>query len=348
MKKERLTTKDIAKLADVSRGTVDRVLHGRGKVSDKAREKVMKVLEEQDYKPNKLAKALQANKITVMAFLIPSPELDEYWQFAQQGLEQAVDAMDLFSIEVASYYFDPKDKEDFINQSQALLDAHPDGVIFAPFFYQESIAFLTQCKEQDIPCVTFNTQLKECAQPFIGQDLFQSGQVAASLIKKSTATKGDILIVHFDESVSNALHMQKKEAGFFDFYSKPENAGYKLTTVNIQKDDASELFSYFDEVFQTQKGIVAVYVTNSKCYKVAQYLANNDIDCLLIGYDLIQENRTYLTKSTIDYLIYQNPKMQVSLAAKNLADHLILNKEMPAITFLPLDIIIKENLDTIK
>lgn len=348
MKKERLTTKDIAKLADVSRGTVDRVLHGRGKVSDKAREKVMKVLEEQDYKPNKLAKALQANKVTVMAFLIPSPALDEYWQFARQGLEQAIDEMDLFSLEIVNYYFDPKHKEDFINQSQALLNAKPDGVIFAPFFYQESIAFLAQCKEREIPCVTFNTQLKECTQPFIGQDLFQSGQVAASLIKKSTATKGDLLIVHFDEYVSNALHMQKKEAGFSSFYSQVENEGYKLTTVNIQKDDATELFIYFDEIFQTQKGIVAIYVTNSKCYKVAQYLANNDIDCLLIGYDLVQENRTYLAKGTIDYLIYQNPKMQVSLAAKTLAEHLIINKEMPAITFLPLDIIIKENLDNVK
>jgi len=46
------TIKDIAKAAGVCIGTVDRVIHKRGKVSKKSLEMVTKALEEFNYKPN--------------------------------------------------------------------------------------------------------------------------------------------------------------------------------------------------------------------------------------------------------------------------------------------------------
>ena len=48
---ERIRIKDIAQLAGVSVGTVDRVLHGRSGVSEKSREKVEKILKKLDYQP---------------------------------------------------------------------------------------------------------------------------------------------------------------------------------------------------------------------------------------------------------------------------------------------------------
>ena len=50
---ERIRIKDIALKAGVSVGTVDRVLHKRPNVSEKVREKVEKVLKEQNYEPNR-------------------------------------------------------------------------------------------------------------------------------------------------------------------------------------------------------------------------------------------------------------------------------------------------------
>ena len=40
---KRITVKAIATLAGVSKGTVDRVLHNRGEVSEASREKVMRI-----------------------------------------------------------------------------------------------------------------------------------------------------------------------------------------------------------------------------------------------------------------------------------------------------------------
>ena len=59
---DKIRIKDIARLANVSTGTVDRVLHNRGEVSAKSREKVEKVLKEINYQPNIYASALASKK----------------------------------------------------------------------------------------------------------------------------------------------------------------------------------------------------------------------------------------------------------------------------------------------
>lgn len=48
---ERIRIKDIARLADVSVGTVDRVLHGRTGVSEASRKRVEEILKQLDYQP---------------------------------------------------------------------------------------------------------------------------------------------------------------------------------------------------------------------------------------------------------------------------------------------------------
>ena len=48
------TIKDVAIAAGVSPGTVDRVLHNRGKVSEAKRKKVLKAIEKLDYTPSQI------------------------------------------------------------------------------------------------------------------------------------------------------------------------------------------------------------------------------------------------------------------------------------------------------
>ena len=59
---ERIRIKDIARLADVSVGTVDRVIHGRSGVSEASKKRVEEILKQLDYQPNMYASALASNK----------------------------------------------------------------------------------------------------------------------------------------------------------------------------------------------------------------------------------------------------------------------------------------------
>ena len=56
------TIKEIADLAGVSRGTVDRVLNKRGSVNPQTAEKILEIAQALDYKPNRAGLVLAAQK----------------------------------------------------------------------------------------------------------------------------------------------------------------------------------------------------------------------------------------------------------------------------------------------
>ena len=66
-----MTVQEIAELAGVSAGTVDRVLHNRKGVSQKTKEKIQSIIEQHDYKPNIIARQLKNNKTLKIGVLLP-------------------------------------------------------------------------------------------------------------------------------------------------------------------------------------------------------------------------------------------------------------------------------------
>ena len=73
-----VTVKQIAELANVSRGTVDRVLNNRSGVSEATRQKVLKIAKELHYEPNFLAKALVSKKESLKIGVILTPDYNPF------------------------------------------------------------------------------------------------------------------------------------------------------------------------------------------------------------------------------------------------------------------------------
>jgi LacI family transcriptional regulator len=67
----KIRIKDIAKRAQVSVGTVDRVLHNRGEVSEETRTLVNNIINELEYKPNLIASSLASKKPFQIGVLLP-------------------------------------------------------------------------------------------------------------------------------------------------------------------------------------------------------------------------------------------------------------------------------------
>lgn len=65
-----VTIKDIAEKADVSNATVSYVLNNSAQISKETREKVLKVVEELNYKRNDIAKSLRTNKTNTIGVIV--------------------------------------------------------------------------------------------------------------------------------------------------------------------------------------------------------------------------------------------------------------------------------------
>lgn len=344
MKGEHYTIKDIAKMASVSRGTVDRVIHGRGKVSKSTYKKVQLILNKLNYKPNLAAQTLRKGEVLRLAVLLPDYKYDIYWKRPFDGIDRAVKDNSSIGIRVDRYLYNPFRASGFRKHVRSILEGGYDGLLTAPILYRESLDLFRDCDEIGLAYITFNTYIEDSsAICHIGQDLKQSGQAAASLMSKILRDNEDILIVHVEEILENSRHMQEKELGFKYFFNESEHSHGHVQVLkinNIKKIDRVLL-----QTLRENPKIQGIYVSTSKVHSIAGILDKHSISKCLIGYDLLEENIRYLKSGHIDFLIYQNPGLQTNLGISSLVDHLLFKVNIPDKKLLPVEIVIRENIE---
>ena len=346
MKKTNIRIKDIAELAQVSMGTVDRVLHRRGRVSAAAEARVKKVLQDIDYQPNLIAKTLSTSKTYSLAVLMPHPDADPFWETPQQGVLEAEKNLRTFGVETINFLFDPYQSRSFQEQAARVINAAPDGILLAPVLRQEALSFAYRCQEQGIPLASFNTYIEAMpAQAFIGQDLHQSGRVAAELMAMRQPA-GPLLIVHIAEQAQNSAHLYAKEQGFRAYFAEQDNPP-PLTTIEVGNPDADDFEERLHQQLLPYTDAAGLFVTTAKAHTLVPYLQREGLtQCQVIGYDLTEPNLRCLRQGAIHVLIHQEIRKQAFLGVTYLADLLVFNRNIPQIKHLPLGIVTRENLSS--
>jgi LacI family transcriptional regulator len=348
MNAKSIRIKDIAQLAGVSVGTVDRVLHNRGRVSEDALKKVLGVLDQIDYKPNLIARTLGANKTYRIAALMPNPEQDPYWASSKSGLSQAEAEWLRYGVKVEPYYFNLYDKSSFKEVAESVGEANPDGILVAPIFYFEALPFFEIFRSRGIPYVLFNTNIPE-AHPmcFIGQDLHQSGKVGGELMHLSLCGSfGTIIVIHINEDLGNSVHLAEKEKGFREYFES-RSLPYEIRTLNLNDPSKPGVEKEIQQVLQNT-AVRGIFVSTSKGTSViAAFLEKYAATGIkLVGYDMLQDNIRYMKKGIVNFLINQNPRKQAFHGLNQLVGNLILKKDTPEKDLLPLEIISQANLES--
>jgi LacI family transcriptional regulator len=343
---QKIRIKDIAKMANVSVGTVDRVIHKRGEVSQDSYDKIMSILEKTGYKPNLIARTLGSNKTFKVVVIIPEPEQDEYWKMSFEGIVQSKEEWIEFGIQIQVLHFDLYDKTSFKKTSTEALKLTPDGILAAPIFHQEALEFFEECRKSKIPFVLFNNNIQETeALSFIGQDLYQSGLVGAELLHINQKETGTYAILHIYDDIHNSTHLSEKEKGFKDYFENLKNHENKVISVDLNLTHEPTLEKELNELLSDQ-ALKGLLVTTSKGASIVSRLVekHGKNGIRLVAYDLLQENLHYLNSGIIDFLINQNSRRQAFIGISQLANYLVFRKETPATYLFPLEIITRQNL----
>jgi LacI family transcriptional regulator len=349
---DKIRIKDIAQRANVSVGTVDRVLHNRGEVAAKTRKQVLDIVEELGYTPNLLAKSLALKKTFRIAALIPDSANDNpYWEKPLIGIQQAYSEIKDFHSIVNVYTFDNNSEATFIRSFHAILDEKPDGMVFTPVFFNASLALIEKCDELGIPYVFMDVNIEGCNNlAYFGQNAEQSGYLAAKLMHYMLSAGSHVLVLKPATKEGVTHHLRKREKGFLSFFLSDANRKRILTTsleIDITSNRNNE--ESLAKIFSEQRMIDGIFVTNSRVFKVARYMANSNLkEILLIGYDLIEKNLDFLEKGVINFLIGQKPEEQGYKSIQALFNFLLSGKKSEKTNFSPIDIIMKENIDYYK
>lgn len=341
MESKKYTLQDIAELAEVSRGTVDRVVNKRGKVSAKARANVERVLKEIDYKPNLIARSLKRHKDLAIAVIIPEHnEHDNYWDQCAQGIQEAGDKLSQFGI-VLHYYHYKKSKESIASMLSGAIQSVPSAILIAPIYFEGLKNLFSEASSKNIPVGLINTPIEDIKfMTFVGQDYYQSGRLAAQLMDNliSQTSNSTILVAHLGVDNDQPTHLQSKESGFKSYF-KENNPGLEIKSVSFAAD------SILDNLDALLSKVSGIYVTTSKTHLLSNHMGNYP-KVKVIGYDLVPKNIEQLRMGNINILLNQNPKMQGEAGINLLSEHLLYNADITKKKLFPIDIVLTENLES--
>lgn len=339
--------KDIAELSGVSTGTVDRILHKRGKVSIEAREKVEKVLKEIDYHPNLIARSLALKKQYHLITITPVVHSGSYWDQLCVGIEAAENDLFSYNVKVKRLYFDQYDKDSFDKLIPQLENTDCQGVVIATLF-KDSVLNLTKVLDKkEIPYVLIDAYIEEThAISYYGTPSFDSGYIAGRLIFNQIKENEDLVIFKVYRKGNQASTQgQIREEGFRQYLSERDYKG-RIYHLNIQIGDDEKNKETINDFMRNHPQLNRGIIFNSKAYKVCDHLSNGAVrkDFKLVGYDAIEGNIEHLKEGRITHLIAQRPEVQGVNCIKALFRHLVLKEKNELINYMPIDILMKENI----
>lgn len=347
-RKRKITIQDIAKYANVSSGTVDRVLHNRGRVSPEKKLIVDEAIKTLNYNPNLLAQTLAlGNHFTVCSLVPKALNSEDYWSLPEMAIQQAATGYKDFGFSIESFYYSLFDESSFEEQAAKILQFNPDGVILAPLFEKESLMFIQELEKKNIPYIFIDANIPEQKNiTYIGPETHRSGYMAGKLLKSLIGTDQKILVLDIVKGIENSTNINHIEQGFRDYFIEVDPAGdSKISTLVIRSTEENLVFRELTKYYLKNPDIKGVFVTNSRAYLIARYHQYHDLNIHVVGFDLVKENIASMNEGWIDYLISQSPVQQGTRAVKTFFDLFIYKMEPSKVQYVPLDIIIQENLD---
>lgn len=347
---KKIRIKDIARMAGVSAGTVDRVLHNRGNVSDSAKKAVDNVIEQVDYKPNMHVSSLSLRRRYKIVVTTPQFSRGDYWESINNGIRHALNEYENIKVDFSVFTYNQYDIYSCRDIFEKISSFEMDALIIGPTFKKETMDLCNKMDKREIPYIFVDSTIDETSPlAFFSADHYTVGKLIAHLITSiipEGSNIGLLQAVRTGDSSANTTILRKK--GFTDYLTEEKKNNHVLIipfSVAQPEDNEMHLSSFFKNHYD----VPGIVVMNSRGSIVSDYLANNSIENVkMICMDVTTPNTAVLKKGRIDFLIGQGPEYQGFYAMKTLLEYLIFKNPVKVENYMQLDILTSETIDYYK
>jgi len=340
--KRSVGVQEVANLAGVAIGTVDRALHGRKGISEATRKRILKIADGAGYSPNLAARMLRVGRPNLrVAVCIPREPLAFYGQI-RDGILEEERRFEPLGVEVL---YRPVERLG-LGEAQRIKDIiakDVQGLILTPGDPARLKPLIDEAEQKNIRviCVASDAPTSArssvvCAEPEV------SGRLVAELMSWLVPSGSQVAVVTGMLRTEDHL---KKTQGFshaFPSYCQGGKVvevveGHLDSDVTFQKCLASlERFPFLAGFY------VNVGLSIPVCYALnARQLAGK---VHLIGTDLSREMIPFLEKGTISACIHQRPYVQGQYALRLIVDHILAGRPIPSSHYLNPHIVVRSNL----
>jgi len=320
-----VTMKKIADLAGVSRGTVDRVLNGRGKVKAEVAHRIKEIAKTLDYTPNTVAKSLSSRKKKTKICVILHAQRNLFFDDVIKGVEEAATTIKDFGIQVEvrlGYNFDP-------DYQLSLLDgAVAEGfnaIAITAINDPRIIECIKKYSGDGLPIVLLSSWLDiEDVLAYVGCDYPKSGSLSAGLI--NLLTKGSAKIGIVSPPFSMLGHRLRIDA--FNASIASEYRGLEvLATLEIPFDD-EQAYIITRRMLEKHPEIDTLFYATGAFSGGLRAVKDLGLygKLTIVSVDLAVPVMQGLQDKGITATICQNPVGQGFMAIRVLFDNLIMGK----------------------
>ncbi len=332
----------IAKLANVSIGTVDRALHERGGIKEATRERILGIARQIGYTPNLAARALSAARVSARIGVCIPREIHFFYDQLWSGVLDEAKRVSQLGIEFINRPVQVLGKGDTA-AFEELVASGVDGIILTAGNPKDLKPLIDEAEAKGIRVVCVSTDAPEsrrssivCVEPYL------NGCLAGELMAKFLPPGSKVAVV---AGMLMAEDHRKKAAGFSKTFTK-HCADGKIVEVIEGHEDEDESFQKTFDLLRRVRGLAGIYVNTVNCLPVCRALAARDLGgkVKLITTDLFAEMSPYFRKGTITASIYQQPYRQGQIAVRLLVDNLTGKIDLPGYVHLSPGVVMSSNL----
>lgn len=309
-------------MCGVSRATVDRVMHNRGKVNPDLEKKIRETAQKYDFRPNHVGRALALAKNPIRIGVLIHLTRIEFFQRLLVGIYDAQSEISALGGEVIL-----KEQSGFNAKEQiALLDelvaSDVKGIAISPTQDIRLRNRINELRSAGIHIVTFNTELEHAnTLSHVGVDNVQGGRLAAYLMNLLLHGKGGKVLI-----ISGHLTQQTNYQRVDGFVSE---CGYyypniEVTALQLNADKAETAYEITKNAINDMDDIEGVYMVSNgqegACRAIEECGKAGKIK--FITFDLLPAIRGYLEKGVIQFILDQNTHEQGALPPRILFDYL--------------------------
>ncbi len=337
------TINDIARVAEVSLATVDRVLNARPGVREKTISKVNKAIAELGYVRDAAAANLARGRVYNFVFILPAND-NEFVSSLQAQIDQLNinlrhDRTVLSFVRVAA--FDPMALSAAIN---AIDKSQVDGVaIFGPETpsVRDSIAHL---KANGLTVVSLVADIPSSERDYcVGIDNVAAGRTAAQLLGRFLGKKrGKVMVL--TGSMLARDHLERR-LGF------DEVMGQDFPHIDVLaslegRDDPDLIERLLPDALAENSNVIGIYSSAAGNEGLVRFFNSHNFDDkpAVVAHELTPLSRTALNNGVIDAVISQDPGHLIRSAVRVMRakrDQRPLNSAQERIR---IDIYLKENM----
>lgn len=307
-----ITIKKIAELANVSRGTVDRVLHNRGGVSDENRRKIEAIIKKYNYQSNRYAQALVNSKKTYRVGVVINNIGNEFFDYVLEGL--VYETQKHSNIHLIIRNFKGYDEEKQIEAIESIMKEKIHALIINPFNTERIIETLSKIK---IPIVTMNNDIDIEKLAFVGCDYFNSGQLSGDIANIALPEGGNVAIIVGSYKIRG--HVERIEGFKRTFRSRG-----KLVKTFENQDDEEVSYQLTKEIIKSNE-FDLIYYAAAGISGGLKAIEEMKSDIKVITVDETQAVRKGLAEGKILATITQQPYKQGSRSLQIVRDFLLYN-----------------------